>query len=102
MVCARPSVTNVGRVMNMVRVMRDICMLAAQRLRYGQRDHAQQDCKDSEQSPDLLTVAAEHGGPAGRREKRYADNLRQFVPLFHRPKSCRLLPSIAHTVHRSR
>jgi hypothetical protein len=87
MVRGMPSVGNLGRVMRVMRVMLDICVLAAQRLRYGRGDHAQQDRKHPEQGPDLLTVAAEHDGPAGHREKWYADNLRQFVPLFHQAKS---------------
>lgn len=67
MVRGSPGVGRVGHVGRMMSVMRDICGPAAQRLGYGRRDHAQQDRKHPEQSPDLLTVAAEHGGPARRR-----------------------------------
>jgi hypothetical protein len=35
----------------LMRVMRDICVLIAQRLRYGRGDHAQQDREHPEQSP---------------------------------------------------
>ncbi|MGU7779079.1 hypothetical protein [Burkholderia sp. PU8-34] len=55
-------------VMQMMRVMLDIAIRAAQHLGHRRRDHAQQDGKHPEVSPDLQ-AAAEHGGEIKRRFK---------------------------------
>ncbi|KML51818.1 hypothetical protein VL15_25130 [Burkholderia cepacia] len=86
MVCGRPDfgeMSDFRRRMHVMRVMRVKGMMrafgrrATQRLGYRRRDHAQQDRKDPEESPDLLTATAGHGRPTRRRYKQYVENLRR-------------------------
>jgi hypothetical protein len=51
----------------MMRVMLSVDLPATQHLRYRRCDDAQQNREHPEESPDLLTVAAEHGKPTRRR-----------------------------------